>query len=91
MEEGQAKLSIIQEILGVIKSTIFSVNLELLKEVKAGKCYVSFLMLIMFVQLNGFLFDYNVKRFNHHFNRIDYLGKMTIYLIYFFKYVNIPE
>ena len=61
MEESETKQTKIQEIIETIKETIFSVNLELLKDLKAGKWYVVILMLIFYVQMIGFLFDSNVK------------------------------
>ena len=61
MEESETKQTKIQEIIETIKETIFSVNLELLKDLKAGKWYVVILMLIFYVQMVGFLFDSNVK------------------------------
>ena len=61
MEENDSKQTKFQEIIEAIKETIFSVNLELLKDLKAGKWYVCLLMLIFFVQIIGFLFDSNVS------------------------------
>ena len=69
LEEAEKKQSKLQAIIESIKNTIFSTIIELLKEKKAGiyklrknigKWYASLLMLIMFVQLIGFLFDPDV-------------------------------
>ena len=68
MDESQGRKSKLQEFIELIKIKIFGVMLELLKEkristmffIHIGTLYMCFLMLVMFVQFIGYLFDSNV-------------------------------
>lgn len=93
-EQSQGKQSKFQDFMDELKHKIFAVMQELLKNTKIGisilclgKWYASFLILISFIQLIGYLFDPGVL-FLLYFRMI-LNGVMILYLMLSMKFASI--
>ena len=60
MEENKSKQSVLQYYLGLLKGRFFDMLLVLFKDRHISKLHASLLMLVLFIQLVGYLFSSNV-------------------------------